>query len=230
MAPASSLPRSGAERARAQLLDHVAPAGESDVRTPGVRCGGPGAAVDPPPRPPLPVHRTQGTGRVGPGHAPRARAPSRSRRACGVAPGRPLARAANPPRSSLPSRAAVQSAPPQRRRTSLPSRRGCFSSGRPCSSFPLPLELRLASLNSPHRRRTAQPRRRRSAVGSSGRQGRATPPAADGAVLGPATTLQPSSKVSSSPSSLLRPSPATSGRQSRCRRGADPPRDPIASI
>jgi hypothetical protein len=82
--------------------------------------------VDPPPLPLLPVHRAQGA------------SPSRSRRACGVPPGRPLARArTQPPRASLPSRAGLHR-PPQsspRRRTSLPSCRGYVSSSRLCSSF-----------------------------------------------------------------------------------------------
>jgi hypothetical protein len=85
--------------------------------------------VDPPPLPPLPVHRAQDAGRVGPGHAPRARAPLRSRRACGTPLGRPLARAhTQPPSASLPSHAGLHR-PPQsslRRRTSLPSRHSYF--------------------------------------------------------------------------------------------------------
>jgi hypothetical protein len=85
--------------------------------------------VDPPPLPPLPVHRAQDAGRVGPVHAPRAQAPSRSHRACGVPLGRPLAHArTQPPSASLPSRAGLHR-PPQsspRRRTSLPSVTGIF--------------------------------------------------------------------------------------------------------
>jgi hypothetical protein len=49
--------------------------------------------------------------------------------------------------------------------------------------------------------------------GRSGRPGRATPPAADDVVPGPAAALQPSGKVRGSPGHLLRPSPAVAGHQ-----------------
>jgi hypothetical protein len=80
--------------------------------------------------PPLPVHRSQATGRAGPGHVPRARAPARSRRACHAPLGRPLASRAHPtlaPRSrrarTVPNRAGRRRRSPLRRccRASLPA-------------------------------------------------------------------------------------------------------------
>jgi hypothetical protein len=173
--------------------------------------------VDPPPRPLLPVHRAHGASRVGPGHAPSARAPSRSRRTCGVPPGRPLARAHPTPSRITPvssrrhqgrralSRERVAVGLAHRRRLSISSRSRCRSSlpGRtlsPQQHIPAATALQFGC-----RRRRAELRRLQSPARRRGGPP-ATPPA------GPRPPVAPGGPTSA-PRALTRALRRSAGRR-----------------